>query len=41
MIATLRGLLIEKNRAFVIIEAGGVGYEVWIPLSTFYQLGET
>jgi Holliday junction DNA helicase RuvA len=41
MIANLRGLLIEKNPAFVIIEAGGVGYEVWIPLSTFYQLGET
>lgn len=40
MIANLRGLLIEKNPAYVIIEAGGVGYEVWIPLSTFYQIGE-
>lgn len=40
MIANLRGILIEKNPAYVIIEAGGVGYEVWIPLSTFYQLGE-
>lgn len=40
MIANLRGILIEKQPTYVIVEAGGIGYEVWIPLSTFYQIGE-
>lgn len=30
----------EKQATSVIIEVGGVGYEVTIPLSTFYELGE-
>ena len=38
MIAHLRGRLISKNPNRVIIEAGGVGYEVFIPVSTFYDL---
>ena len=41
MIAFLSGKLIEKGANTVIIDVGGVGYEVAIPLSTFYQLGET
>jgi Holliday junction DNA helicase RuvA len=40
MIAYLRGNLLEKNANTVIIETGGVGYEVWIPLSTFYEIGD-
>lgn len=40
MIAYLRGNLLEKNANTVIIETCGVGYEVWIPLSTFYDIGE-
>ncbi|MER3631815.1 MAG: Holliday junction branch migration protein RuvA [Blastocatellia bacterium] len=36
MIANLRGILIEKQPTYVIVEAGGIGYEV----STFYQIGE-
>ncbi|MBX3291313.1 MAG: Holliday junction branch migration protein RuvA [Acidobacteria bacterium] len=40
MIAYLRGNLLEKNANTVIIETGGVGYEVWIPLSTFYDIGD-
>ncbi|QQS34140.1 MAG: Holliday junction branch migration protein RuvA [Acidobacteriota bacterium] len=40
MIAYLRGNLLEKSANSVIIETGGVGYEVWIPLSTFYEIGE-
>src|SRR5690606_26839650 len=40
MIAFLSGKLIEKGANTVIIDVGGVGYEVAIPLSTFYQLGE-
>lgn len=40
MIAYLSGKLLEKNANSVIIDVGGVGYEVSIPLSTFYELGE-
>lgn len=40
MIAFLSGKLIEKAANSVIIDVGGVGYEVLIPLSTFYELGE-
>lgn len=40
MIAALTGKLIEKDANSVVIDAGGVGYEVTIPLSTFYLLGE-
>ena len=41
MIAHLRGKMISKHPSSVVIEvAGGVGYEVNIPLTTFYDLGE-
>lgn len=40
MIAYLSGKLLEKQATSVIIDVGGVGYEVTIPLSTFYELGE-
>ena len=30
----------EKNATHVIVDVAGVGYEVNIPLSTFYELGE-
>ena len=38
MIAYIRGTLVEKEPARVIIEAAGVGYEILIPLSTFDKL---
>ena len=38
MIAHLTGQLISKTTQSVIIDAGGVGYEVQVPLSTFYSL---
>ena len=41
MIAFLSGKLLEKNANTVIVDVGGVGYEVTIPLSTFYELGES
>lgn len=41
MIAHLSGLLFEKSTQSIIISAGGVGYEVFVPLSTFYALPET
>lgn len=38
MIAHLRGSVLEKHPNLVIVEAGGVGYEVHIPVSTFTRL---
>ena len=35
MIAHLRGKLIEKAPSRLVVEANGVGYEVFVPLSTF------
>ncbi len=40
MIAYLSGKLLEKEANTVIVDVNGVGYEVMIPLSTFYDLGE-
>ena len=38
MIAHLNGTLLSKQATSVIVDVGGVGYEVTIPLSTFYDL---
>ncbi len=38
MIAHLSGTLLVKQTNTVIVDVGGVGYEVTIPLSTFYDL---
>lgn len=38
MIAHVKGSLILKSTESVVIDVGGVGYEVYIPLSTFYKL---
>jgi Holliday junction DNA helicase RuvA len=38
MIAHLTGLLLTKSTQSLIIDAGGIGYEVIVPLSTFYAL---
>ncbi len=40
MIAHLSGLLFKKTTQSVIIDADGVGYEIFVPLSTFYALPE-
>ncbi len=40
MIAHLSGTLLSKQATTVIVDVGGVGYDVAIPLSTFYDLGE-
>src|SRR3982751_886862 len=40
MIAFLSGKLLDKQANTVIIDVGGVGYEVSIPLSTFFELGD-
>lgn len=41
MIALLRGKLLEKHPNQAIVEAGGVGYDVLIPVSTYSALPET
>jgi len=38
MIARLTGMLLSKSPQSVIIDAAGVGYQAFVPLSTFYQL---
>jgi Holliday junction DNA helicase RuvA len=40
MIAYLHGALLEKSPSRLIVNVGGVGYDVQVPLSTFYVLGE-
>lgn len=40
MIAHLSGTVLLKQPNTVVIDVAGVGYEVTIPVSTFYELGE-
>ena len=40
MIAQLRGRLLRKQPQEAVVDVGGVGYRVSIPLSTFYRIGE-
>jgi Holliday junction DNA helicase RuvA len=40
VIAQLRGRILEKHPNRVIVDVNGVGYDVFVPLSTFYVLGE-
>ena len=41
MIAYLKGMLLHKTPGHVIVETGGVGYAVAIPVSSYVALGET
>src|ERR1700691_2777752 len=40
MIGLLRGQLVDKRPSQVLVDVNGVGYQVSIPLSSFYALGE-
>jgi Holliday junction DNA helicase RuvA len=40
MIAFLRGRVLEKHPNRVIVDVSGVGYDVAVPLSTFYAAGD-
>ncbi len=38
MIGRISGILLEKNPPEVLVDAQGVGYEIGVPMSTFYNL---
>jgi Holliday junction DNA helicase RuvA len=40
MIAFLRGRVLEKHPNRVVVDVNGVGYELYVPLSTYYDVGE-
>lgn len=40
MIGRVRGTVIEKQAPWVVVEAGGVGYEIEVSLHTFHQLAD-
>lgn len=40
MIAHLSGTLLEKHVQRLVVDVSGVGYEVLVPLSTFYAVGD-
>ena len=41
MIGRLSGILFDKNPAQLLVDCNGVGYEVSVPMSTFYNLPST
>eukprot|EP00831_Metopus_contortus_P050236 TRINITY_DN42271_c0_g1_i3.p4 TRINITY_DN42271_c0_g1~~TRINITY_DN42271_c0_g1_i3.p4 ORF type:complete len:153 (-),score=6.98 TRINITY_DN42271_c0_g1_i3:170-628(-) len=40
MIGRLRGILLEKKPPEVLLDVSGVGYEIQLPMSSFYPLPE-
>ena len=38
MIASVRGKILQKNPPQIVVECGGIGYEIDVPMSTFYNL---
>ncbi|MGS0681920.1 Holliday junction branch migration protein RuvA [Shewanella sp. 125m-7] len=40
MIGRIRGLLIEKQAPEVLVDVSGVGYEIQMPLTSFFELPE-
>ena len=41
MIGHLKGQIISKNPPEILMEVGGIGYELLCPMSTFYKLGNS
>lgn len=41
MIGRIKGILLEKHPPQVLVEAGGLGYELDVPMSTFFNLPAT
>ena len=40
MIGRIRGNLVDKQAPFILVEVGGVGYEIQVPMTTLFQLPE-
>ena len=40
MIGRLKGIVIEKKAPWIVIDIQGVGYEVQVPMTTYYQVPE-
>jgi Holliday junction DNA helicase RuvA len=40
MIAFLRGRVLDKHPNRIIVDVQGIGYEVHVPLSTYYDIGD-
>lgn len=40
MIARISGILIEKSVSHIIVDTHGIGYRIFIPLTTYYELPE-
>lgn len=40
MIGRIKGILIEKQAPVLMVDVGGIGYELEAPMTTFYQLPE-
>ena len=38
MIGQIKGRLIGKNAPEILVEIGGITYEIFVPMSTLYQL---
>lgn len=41
MISYLKGKILEKTPGEVVIDVNGVGYKVYVPLSTYFKIGAT
>jgi Holliday junction DNA helicase RuvA len=41
MIGRIAGVLLEKNPPHLLVDCNGVGYEIAVPMSTFYNLPHT
>ena len=41
MIGRLTGKILEKNPPEVLLEVGGIGYEILCPMSSFYEMGQS
>jgi Holliday junction DNA helicase RuvA len=39
MIGRLSGKILEKNPPEILLEVGGIGYEILCPMSSFYEMG--
>ena len=40
MIGSIHGILIDKSPPWIQVDCGGIGYEIEVPMSTYYHLPE-